>query len=175
MPSDTKQAIAAAFAEIAQKKPVDKITVKDLVEHCGISRQTFYYHFQDILDVMEWCIQQLLQKATDNSLRFPSEAEAIEEFIVVATKYGDILLRLLNSQKREQVESFFVTAMSTCIYQSIIARKPDWKCNHADLTVVLRFYACGMTGVILDLCRKKDVDYKRLSVQLVELLSGNLI
>ena len=39
----------------------------------------------------------------------------------------------------------------------------------------LRFYACGMTGVILDLCRRKDVDYKQLSVQLAELLSGNLI
>lgn len=84
MPSDTKQAIAAAFAQLSQKKPVDKITVKDLVEHCGISRQTFYYHFQDILDVMEWSIRQLPQKATDNSLHLPSEAEAIEEFIVVA-------------------------------------------------------------------------------------------
>ena len=175
MPSDTKQAIAAAFAQISQKKPVDKITVKDLVEHCGISRQTFYYHFQDILDVMEWSIRQLLQKAMDNGLHMPSEAEAIEEFIIVATTYGDVLLRLLNSQKREQVESFFVTAMSTCIQQFIIARKPDWKFSHADWTMVLRFYACGMTGVILDLCRKKDVDYKQLSVQLAELLSGNLI
>ncbi len=175
MPSDTKQAIAAAFAQLSQKKPVDKITVKDLVEHCGISRQTFYYHFQDILDVMEWSIRQLLQKAMDNGLHMPSEAEAIEEFIAVASKYGDVLLRLLNSQKREQVESFFVTAMSTCIHQFIIIRKPDWKCNHADLSVVLRFYACGMTGVILDFCRKKDVDYKQLSVQLAELLSGNLL
>lgn len=175
MPSDTKQAIAAAFAQISQKKPVDKITVKDLVEQCGISRQTFYYHFQDILDVMEWSIQQLLQKALDDSLRFSTPEESIEEFIGVAVQYGDVLLRLLDSQKRAQVESFFVTAMSACIHQCIIARKPDWKLTHHDLSLVLRFYACGMTGVILDFCRNKDIDCRKLSTQLAELLAGHLI
>ena len=58
MPSDTKQAIAAAFAQLSQKKPVDKITVKDFVEHCGISRQTFYYHFADIAELMHCAIAQ---------------------------------------------------------------------------------------------------------------------
>lgn len=53
MPINKKEVIADAFVSLAQRKNADKITVKDLVEACGISRQTFYYHFQDILEVIE--------------------------------------------------------------------------------------------------------------------------
>ena len=53
MPVNMKAMIAETFLTLAGQKNVDKITVKDLVEACGISRQTFYYHFQDIIDVVE--------------------------------------------------------------------------------------------------------------------------
>ena len=54
MPANMKGMIADAFVSLSGEKPIDKITVKDLVEKCSISRQTFYYHFQDILEVIEW-------------------------------------------------------------------------------------------------------------------------
>lgn len=101
MPTDMKLMIAATFAKMTRKKPVDKITVKDLVECCGISRQTFYYYFQDLLEVMEWSIQQLLQKAMNNSLEANTPEESIQEFLRVSTEYGEVLLRLLASQRRE--------------------------------------------------------------------------
>lgn len=49
----TKDAISDTFLEILQKKNIDKITVKDISEACGITRQTFYYHFHDIIEVVE--------------------------------------------------------------------------------------------------------------------------
>ena len=52
MPLDVKAAVADALLELIRRKDADKITVKDLVEVCGISRQTFYYHFKDIVDVV---------------------------------------------------------------------------------------------------------------------------
>jgi len=53
MAVDMKNVIADAYNQLAKQKSVDKITVKDLVDACNISRQTFYYHFQDILAVLE--------------------------------------------------------------------------------------------------------------------------
>ena len=50
MAVDMKQLIAETLARLLERKSVDKITVKELVETCGISRQAFYYHFQDIVD-----------------------------------------------------------------------------------------------------------------------------
>ena len=62
MPLDVKTAVADAFQELLARKDVDKITVKDLVEACGISRQTFYYHFRDIVDVMEWKARREMER-----------------------------------------------------------------------------------------------------------------
>lgn len=51
MPVDVKQVIAETFAGLLEHKNVEKITVKELVDACHISRQTFYYHFQDTMEV----------------------------------------------------------------------------------------------------------------------------
>ena len=54
MAIDAKKTIAETLFRLLERKPVDKITVKELVDACGISRQGFYYHFRDIMEVVEW-------------------------------------------------------------------------------------------------------------------------
>ena len=48
MPKSTKNQIMNALAELLQTKRLDDITVTELVEQCGLSRQAFYYHFSDL-------------------------------------------------------------------------------------------------------------------------------
>lgn len=50
----TKEILAASFKEIAEKKNIDKITVKDIVDNCGYSPATFYRHFTDKYDLIAW-------------------------------------------------------------------------------------------------------------------------
>ena len=53
----TKRAIADSLKELTKTKAFDKISVKDISEKCGINRQTFYYHFIDKFDLLEWIYQ----------------------------------------------------------------------------------------------------------------------
>ena len=54
----TKRALEASLKNLLAKRPLDKITVTDITEDCGINRMTFYYHFKDIYDLVEWaCIE----------------------------------------------------------------------------------------------------------------------
>ena len=58
MSTITKQALEASLKQMMLKKPLDKITIRDITEACGISRMTFYYHFKDIYDLVEWvCVE----------------------------------------------------------------------------------------------------------------------
>ena len=50
----TKQALANSLKSLLQKKTLNKITIKDIVDDCGVNRQTFYYHFQDVYDLVDW-------------------------------------------------------------------------------------------------------------------------
>lgn len=54
MTVNMKQMIAETLAGLLKHKSIDKITVRELVDACGICRQAFYYHFQDLMDVVEW-------------------------------------------------------------------------------------------------------------------------
>ena len=62
MPNTTKQALEESLKHMLLKKPLDKITIRDITEDCGISRMAFYYHFKDIYDLVEWaCIRGRVQ------------------------------------------------------------------------------------------------------------------
>lgn len=53
----TKFRIAASLKDFMEKKTFDKITVKDILIDCDISRPTFYYHFEDMYDLMKWMFE----------------------------------------------------------------------------------------------------------------------
>ena len=54
----TKRALEASLKNLLLKKPLTKITINDIAEDCGINRMTFYYHFKDIYDLVEWsCLE----------------------------------------------------------------------------------------------------------------------
>ena len=51
--SDTKRKMAQALKELMAEKPLKRITIQDIVERSHMTRQSFYYHFQDIYEVLE--------------------------------------------------------------------------------------------------------------------------
>lgn len=104
MPVSMKRTIAEAFLTLARQKAVDKITVKDLVEECHISRQTFYYHFQDLLEVLEWTFQQMTQQTLERSLRADTPQAALRAFFEGAMEHRALIDKLLHSQKWEQTQ-----------------------------------------------------------------------
>lgn len=75
MPSPTRQAIVTSFLRLIAKRPPDKITVRDIVDDCGVNRNTFYYYFQDIYAVLEEVYEDLVR-----DLPRSSTAAALVEF-----------------------------------------------------------------------------------------------
>ena len=59
----TKRALEQSLKNLLLKKPLNKITISDITEDCGINRMTFYYHFQDIYDLVEWSCLEDARKA----------------------------------------------------------------------------------------------------------------
>ena len=86
MPIDMKNIISETFIDMVRQKGLDKITVKALIEACNISRQTFYYHFQDIMDVVEWSVAKSAQNMLSRSLEAESPEKALEVFITSAAE-----------------------------------------------------------------------------------------
>ena len=55
---NTKKAFSSALKELMEKKPFSKISISEIVKECGVNRNTFYYHFKDIQDLLKWTLEQ---------------------------------------------------------------------------------------------------------------------
>ena len=60
----TKRALEASLKNLLLQKPLNKITIADIADDCGINRMTFYYHFKDIYDLVEWCCEEDASRAS---------------------------------------------------------------------------------------------------------------
>ena len=72
MINQTKQILEESLKKLMLQKPLDKITIRDLTEDCGISRMAFYYHFKDIYDLVEWsCLEDATRRSCRQKLTTP--------------------------------------------------------------------------------------------------------
>ena len=58
----TKRALEASLKKLLLRKPLNKITINDITEDCGVNRMTFYYHFKDIYDLVDWILVEDAQR-----------------------------------------------------------------------------------------------------------------
>lgn len=174
MAVNMKSMIADAFMTLSKTKSVDKITVKDLVEACHISRQTFYYHFQDILEVIEWSVQQGIQEILEHQLDMDSPEDTIRTFIESTTEADTLLKKLLQSQRREQIETILVNAVRSYLQEMLARQKSKPDISLADANLMLDFCTYGMVGLLLDNCGKKSLDKENMARQMYRLISERL-
>ena len=150
MPADMKNIIGEAFVKMVARKGIDKITVKSLIEECHISRQTFYYHFQDIMDVLEWCVRQETNTLVKESLKAEDLQTALQIFISFNTEHFSWFQKLMDSHRRAQIETLLVDAVKTYMIEMSRHSHSDLYVNYEDMDVLLQFNACGLVGVLLE-------------------------
>lgn len=170
MAVNMKAMIADAFMTLSKTKDVDKITVTDLVKACHISRQTFYYHFQDILEVLEWSVQQAFQEILAHSMDTEGPEDTLRSFIESSSEADALLKKLLHSQRREQIETILVNAVRSYL-QEVLNRqdsKPDLPL--ADAKIMLDFCTYGIVGLLLENCGKKSLDKEKMAHQMQRLI-----
>ena len=105
MAAFTKLVIMRVFENLLSVKPLEKITVKDITDQCGISRNTFYYHYQDIYQVFKAYIDYSLEEIfkflqQENEKDQDHICEKAVEFL---ENHRTIFENILRSAKSEEV------------------------------------------------------------------------
>lgn len=146
MPADMKSIIAETFMKMVSHKNIDKITVKSLIEECHISRQTFYYHFQDIMDVLEWSVRQQTHSLVKESLEAGDLRSAINIFITFCTEHFSEFQKLLNSQRRAQIEELLIDAAKAYMVEVSRHNHPDLYVNYCTDLLIFSNTATSLRG-----------------------------
>ena len=173
MPERMKQMIADTYAALLKKKPLDKITVKELVEACQISRQTFYYHFSDLLEVLTWRVAQTTQQAVERSLAAETPEAAMEELLRMAIVDRPMIRRIFQSQRRDQIEVILLDGVRHYLEQLILNKAPALPVQYIQGQVCLRYCAGGVAGLMLSDYLTED-NLKPMAAQLSRMVSATV-
>lgn len=174
MREDMKIQISDTFSEILEKEDIDKITVTRLIEECHISRQTFYYHFHDIMDVLEWTFRRATDLLVQQSLEAEDRVEVLKIYVDFVKMNRKKLAKLVESKKWFQIEALMVEAVAVYLGNMAKNTVPALEIGYDDMQVMLRFYACGMVGVLIQCLGEKQIDEERLIRQIERIITGRM-
>ena len=148
MASTTKESLGAALKQMLTVKPIDKITVKDLVEICGVNRQTFYYHFDDVYDLLEWVFEEDANRVLPSEVVYEHWRDDVMMFFKYLVDNSVFALNIYNSNSRIYMLRYFKRRLQGCIRSFAIIVSDGKNIDRTDFEFVVEFYANGIVGLI---------------------------
>lgn len=146
----TKNAIIDAFWQLLEEGPCSKITVKNIVDRCQINRNTFYYHFHDIPELLELSLKQDTDLIIQTYSRLDSPMDCLVPLVEHCLKRKKALLHIYRSTQRETFISQFDRICRYAVTQYIETVTADMALLPDDKDLLIRFYKCTLVGIMLD-------------------------
>ena len=150
MALSTKKALAQSLRNLLAKRTLDKITVKDIVDDCGVNRQTFYYHFHDIYDLLEWIFDDMID--TMLAERNPEDrwTDGVDVIIEKLLEERRLVLNAYHSVSHEAVSRFIRRWLKPFITEMMERESEGLNVSEEDRDVVAEMFTLVTTGFLTD-------------------------
>lgn len=146
----TKRALAVSLKNMLSKKPLGQITIKDITDDCGVSRMTFYYHFDDIYDLIEWICVEDAAKVLDGKKTYNTWQEGFLNVFQVVQDNRTFIMNVYRSVSREQVEIYLYKLVYDLVIGVIEEKSVGMTVQESDKQFIANFYKYAFVGILLD-------------------------
>lgn len=146
----TKLALADALKTLLQTKPLDKITVKELVEVCQINRQTFYYHFQDIYDLLGWIYSTEALSAIASNKTYGTWQQGLLIILEYVQDNKALCQSTYRSLAREHLERYLHHVLFQLLGDVVDEVAGDAPLPEDKRNFIIQFYSYAFAGVLLE-------------------------
>lgn len=153
MASFTRKAIMDSCLRLLEERPVDKITVKDIVEDCGINRNTFYYHFEDLPSLIYAIFMEDANRIIQESLVINSLWECFESVINFALKRRRVVMHVYHSSNRIVFEQQLFKICQHTVTRYMDKAMDDLgsiRIQEDDQRIIIEAYSCECYGQIMN-------------------------
>lgn len=149
----TKRALAESLKKLLLEKPLDRITVSDITEDCGVSRMTFYYHFKDVYDLIEWTWLQEAERALDGQKTYDTWQQGFLQIFQLVQENRAFVMNLYHSISREQVERYLYRLTYQLLIGVVEEKSAGMSVRDEDKKFIADFYKYAFVGLMLDWIR----------------------
>ena len=171
----TKSALASALKELMETTPFAKITVSDICAKCNMNRKSFYYHFKDIYDLVDWILVEDASKILEGRQSFETWNEAFLDILQRLQENKTLVLNVYRSVGREQVEQYLYKLLDPTLKEYADRECKDITVQDADKQFVVDFYKYALVGMTLEWIRRDmKTDPAAMTERLGTMIHGDL-
>lgn len=150
MSQATKRILEESLKKLLLVKPLNKITISDLTEEAGMSRMTFYYHFQDIYELVEWACKEDAAKALKGKKTYDTWQEGILNIFLAVLENKPFVMNVYHSVSREQIEMYLYTLVYQLLSDVVGELSEGKDISAEDQGRIAHFYKYAFVGIMLD-------------------------
>lgn len=171
----TKRMLADSLKRLMIVKPFNKISIRELVEDCGVNRQTFYYHFHDIYDLLEWMFTEETSALMNQANKPVSLLGGVLQILRYIQQNEDICRCAFQSMGHKHLKKFFYEGIYSIILSGVneCADELNVPENHREF--IAHFYTVSFTGFIENWLQDGLQDDPEEIIRLCEIIvEGNI-
>ncbi len=150
MPNFTKKAIKETFIKLLDERPLNQITVKDIVEDCGINRNSFYYHYADLPALLEEVVAEDLKEIMESHPTVASLEEGFDTVVESILRRKRAVLHIYNSLSRDVFQRYLMDVCQYVVAAYVGSALEGREMSGEDKAVFIRYHKCACFGAVID-------------------------
>ena len=171
----TKRALEQSLKNLLLQKPLSKITISDIADDCGINRMTFYYHFKDIYDLIEWSCEEDARKALEGKKTYDTWQQGLLQIFEAVQENKVFILNVYRSISREQVENYLYKLTYQLLIGVVHEQAEGMSVREEDQDFIATVYKYAFVGLMLDWIKNDmKADPALLVDRLTAVIHGNV-
>lgn len=172
----TKKALANSLKQLMRDIPLNKISVKQIVENCGLNRQTFYYHFKDIFDLIEWIYRTEAVESISQYRSYDTWTDGFYKIFIYIENNKAFCLNTLNSLGRNHLDMYLYEVTNELLIGVVNEVSYDMNVKDEDKKFIANFYTHAFTGLVIQWMKEGMKENPKIIIKkLSELIEGNFI
>lgn len=147
----TKDAIKKSFMKLLNQKPINKITVKEIVEDCGINRNSFYYHFDDIPSLMEEIFNDQVDEFVGRDIKSENIYDNLMDAIRFSLENRTAMLHIFNSPNRQLFDRYINRVANRTVTRFFYKMTDEAeKISEDDKEALVMYYTSLLIGFVFE-------------------------
>jgi len=171
----TKKALAASLKNLLTQKTLDKITVVDIAKDCEVNRQTFYYHFHDIYDLVEWTFLNEASRALGSDKTYETWQQGFLKIFDYVLENKALIKNIYHSAGREYLVQYLYRETTHLLIDVVRKKAEGLPVREDEIAFIAHFYKYAFAGILLEWIR---TGMKREPADVIEklrvLIQGNM-
>lgn len=147
---NTEDILIDSLNNVLEYKPIDKITVKDIVSECNLTRQTFYNHFSDIYELVEYSARQNAEGVLNSASDYENWQQGFYQIMMILTEHKTIVQNVYQSIYRDLMEKYIYQVLYNYIIAVVEKQALGMNVAQKHKDFIAHFYALAFIAVILE-------------------------